>query len=224
MSVRIALIDSGVNPEHPHLRESGTVVVGAAIDEEGRLQRDAAAPDRLGHGTAAAAAILSLAPEASIESIQIFRDFPACPFEHVLAALDHAIDSGFDLVNLSLGTTRRDWVAPLEERIAKASERGTHLVAPATFQGLPSFPGSLQGVHGVLMDASVEREAPVTKSHGAREFWYASPYPRELPNLPRESNLVGVSMSAANLTGWLARRIQGGEAIPTAGRGPSRSA
>lgn len=216
MSVRVALIDSGVNANHPHLTETGRVVVGPAIDAEGQLTDGAAGADVLGHGTAAGAAILHLAPTAELVSIQIFKEIPACPFEHVLAALDFAIREGFQLVNLSLGTTRHDWVGALEERIGRAQQSGTAIVAPATFQGLPSFPGSLAGVHGVLMNARLEREAPTRQSHGERDYWYASPYPRELPNLPRESNLVGVSMSAANLTGWLARRIADGEAIPSA--------
>ena len=50
--VRVAVIDSGVHPSHPHV---GTVAAGVGVDADGRLDGDTV--DRLGHGTAVAAVI-----------------------------------------------------------------------------------------------------------------------------------------------------------------------
>lgn len=212
--VRIALIDSGVNAAHPHVREGGTIVVGPAVDPSGTWHTTETQTDVLGHGTAVAAAILDLAPGAEIVSLQVFRDEPTCPFEHVLAALEHALECEPALVNLSVGTTRRSWAEPLAELVLRATDRGVTIVAPATAGGLPSLPGCLPGVTGAMMDANVPRERPELRESGSSRLWYASPYPRDLPDLPRAANLAGVSMAAANLTGFLARECAGTPPAP----------
>ncbi len=56
----------------------------------------------------------------------------------------------------------------------------------------------------VDLHAGLERGAPELRPSGSTELWYASPHPRDLPNLPRAANLAGVSMACANLTGFLA--------------------
>ena len=207
MAARIALIDSGVNRRHPHLRESGEVIAGPTIGDDGALDFDAPHTDVIGHGTAAAAAILDLAPGSTVYSIRVFIERPACPFERVIAALRLAIEWRPSLVNLSLGTTDERWRDTLVELQREAETLGVLIVSPATHERLPSYPGSLPGYTGVLMDATLAREKPEQRPSGDTLVWYASPYPRELPGLPRAANLAGVSMAAANLTGFLARHI-----------------
>ena len=205
MAVRIALIDSGVNLRHPHVRESGEIVAGPTLVGEGTLDPEAPHTDVLGHGTAAAAAILDLAPGSVLYSIRVFTDRPECPFERVIAALALALEWGPRFVNMSLGTTEERWKKDLEAIGAAAAKLGIEVVSPATHGGLPSYPGSLEGFTGVIMDASLPRNRPERRASGGRTWWYASPYPRELPGLPRSANLAGVSMAAANLTGFLVR-------------------
>ena len=42
----------------------------------------------------------------------------------------------------------------------------------------------------------------------------ASAYPRSIPGVPRERNLSGVSFAVANVTGFLARMLEGADAPP----------
>ena len=58
--MRVVLIDSGVNVTHPHIRELGEVYAAYAVDASGELTEGLEQQDTLGHGTAAAAAILTL--------------------------------------------------------------------------------------------------------------------------------------------------------------------
>ena len=204
MSVRVVLIDSGVNVTHPHIRELGEVHAAYAVDASGELTEGLEQADTLGHGTAAAAAILDLAPGTELHSIQVFRDQPVCPFQVVIQALERALDLEPELINLSLGTTQQSWRGELEDPITRAVSAGVAILSPAAHGGLPSLPGCLPGVTGVLMDADLERGAPELRVSGSTELWYASPHPRDLPNLPRTANLAGVSMACANLTGHLA--------------------
>jgi len=204
VSVRVVLIDSGVNVTHPHIRELGEVHAAYAVDASGELTEGLEQQDTLGHGTAAAAAILDLAPGTELHSIQVFRDQPVCPFAVVIEALERALDLNPELINLSLGTTQQAWRGELEDPITRARSAGVTILSPAAHGGLPSLPGCLPGVTGVLMDAGLERGAPELRPSGSTELWYASPHPRDLPNLPRAANLAGVSMACANLTGHLA--------------------
>jgi len=204
MSTRVALIDSGVNRGHPHLRDFGDIVLGPDLGADDSTPGGDHA-DLLGHGTAAAAAILDLAPSITLCSIKIFHTRPRSSLEVLLEALRAAAEWEADLVNLSLGTRDPTWVDPLEEIVDDYRRRGIRLVSPAASGGLPSFPGFLEGVEGVLPDPNLPRLAPERRPWGERLFWYASPYPRSLPGLPRHLNLKGPSMAAANLTGCLSR-------------------
>ena len=65
--VRIAVIDSGIHGRHPHV---GSVAAGVSIDDAGGIHDGT--DDRLGHGTAVAAAIREKAPDASLIPIRVF--------------------------------------------------------------------------------------------------------------------------------------------------------
>lgn len=210
--MRIVLVDSGVHAEHPHVKEHGRVVACSTFrgpDEHGRVTRDddAIATDALGHGTAAAAAILDLARGAELVSLRVFEREPACPFERVLAALRYALELDARFVNLSLGTTEERWRGELLDLGRAFAARGTVVVSPAAERGLPMLPGALAPYTGVLVDARLPRETPELRASGARSYWFASPYPRDLPGLARARNLAGVSMATANVTGFLARGV-----------------
>ena len=66
-AITVAVVDSGANAPHPHLSE---VAGGVAFDFEGQESMDYV--DRLGHGTAAAAAVHAKAPGAEIYVLKIF--------------------------------------------------------------------------------------------------------------------------------------------------------
>ncbi len=205
---RIAILDSGINCSHPHIDGMGAVVVGPTIAEDGTVGQDPTADDTLGHGTAVAAAILDLAPGSVLYSIKIFGQSLDCPFDHVLLGLEHALAWGPHLVNLSLGTTLPMYRESLEELLAVSLGRGVRIVAPASMSGLSSYPGSLEGVDSVVEDPDRPRQTPEQRQRGGRDYWFSSPFPRDLPGLPRSANLSGISFATANVTGYLAARRQ----------------
>lgn len=214
--VRVVLIDSSVNAHHPHL--AGAVIeCGPAFDAEGR-PATAELRDQLGHGTAAAAAIHDLAPEAVLHVVRVFDDKPRCTFAALLAALEYSVSAGAAVVNLSLGTPLASHASACERVVARFKAAGIALVAPVSFEGIASFPGVLPGVFGVKEDATLPRAEPLEKDWGGRLMWHASPFPRALPGLAPARNLQGASMAAANFTGWLALRLGRGECLPSSSR------
>jgi hypothetical protein len=203
MTARVVLIDSGVSREHPHLRD-GSVQLGPVFTDGAHVEDPTQHRDRLGHGTCAAAAVLDLAPATELVSLKVFDEEPRCPLPRLLAALDYALtlEPAPGWILLPLGLRDRDAKQSFEQRLERAHARGIAVVAPLLADGLPSFPGSLAGAVGVMVDGSLPRESPEVRD-GA---WFASPYPRDLPGLSRERNLQGASFAAANLVGVLAGR------------------
>lgn len=202
-SISVAIVDSGVNVPHPHLPG---VAGGLALDLEGRTSQDYV--DRLGHGTAAAAAIYEKAPHAELWAVKVFDRELATTVATLVRAIDWASERGVRLVNLSLGTPN-DFRAPeLEPAVARAVTRGTLVVSAFEHEGMRWYPGCMPGALGVVMDPRQARERVSVVTIGGEAVLCASPYPRQIPGLPPERNLNGISFAVANATGALAAELE----------------
>ncbi len=225
--VSVAVVDSGVNVPHPHLP---AVSGGIAFDFEANESDDYV--DRLGHGTAVAAAIREKAPDAEIWAVKVFDQELATTVSTLARAIDWASERGFRLVNLSLGTPNEFREQELAPALGRAVERGTIVVSAFEHDGVRWYPGCIPGALGVVMDAEQPRESVSVVGVGDAALVRASPYPRPIPGVPPERNLNGISFAVANATGALARVLgdrpdarSAGEAIealkassPVAGR------
>ena len=200
MRVRIAIIDSGVHAAHPHV---GGIAGGVGIDEDGREHADYV--DRLGHGTAVTAAIKEKAPDAELYAVRIFDRRLSTGIAALVHAIEWAACAGMHLANLSLGTARVEHEAVLREVVDRASAHGLILVSARDDEGVRWLPGSLPGVLPVQLDWSCPRdECRIVEVDGETVF-RASGYPREIPGVPVDRNLNGVSFAVANVTGFVAR-------------------
>ena len=97
--VRVAIVDSGVYAEHPHVQG----VLGGTSLVSGSSPSDYV--DRNGHGTAVAAAIREKVPGADLLAVKIFDRTLTAGANELARAIDWAATQGADLINLSLGTT-----------------------------------------------------------------------------------------------------------------------
>src|SRR5580700_2450330 len=96
--MKIAIIDSGIHPGHPHV---GAIAGGVGIT----LASEGMDPiDRLGHGTAVAGAIREKVPDAELYAVKVFDRRLTANIEVILRALEWCRNHRMDLVNLSLGT------------------------------------------------------------------------------------------------------------------------
>ena len=203
--VAVAVIDSGVNPGHPHV--SG-VAGGVRIDLSGGVSEDWV--DRVGHGTAVFAAIQEKAPEADLYAVRVFDDRLRTSVRALVAAIDWAAERGVRVVNLSLGTLREDHAGVLEGAVGRLAEAGGVVVAAAAADGQRWWPGSLESAVGVVMDEDLPRDCVEVRGEGGDRVVAASPYPRPIPGVPVERNLNGISFAVANVTGMVARGAEGG--------------
>jgi subtilisin family serine protease len=204
-AVRIAVIDSGVHADHPHVNG---VAGGIAITADGRQENDFV--DRLGHGTAVTAAIREKAPDAAIFAVKIFHDSLATRIQPLLRAIDWSLENGVHLINLSLGTSNQEHEPVLLAALARARAKGILLVAAFEDSGVRWLPGALPGAVPVTLDWDCPRDQYRTSTlANGRTLYHASGYPRPIPNLPPERNLKGISFAVANVTGLLARELLG---------------
>jgi subtilisin family serine protease len=198
--VRVAVIDSGVHADHPHV---GGVSGGAGITADGRVDSDYV--DRLGHGTAVAAVIREKAPAAGIYCIKVFDRELAATGHALVAAIENAIEQRAHVINLSLGTQNRDHEPALTSVVQEAVQAGAIVIAAGEQDGVRWLPGALPGVWQVLLDWTVPREeCRVHVRSGAAPVFYASGFPRPIPGVPPERNLKGLSFAVANVTGLVA--------------------
>lgn len=201
--VRVAVIDSGVHAAHPHV---GGVAGGIGIDDSGASHGDYV--DRLGHGTAVAAAIREKAPDAEIFAIKVFDRELTATGPALIAACEYALSINARLVNLSLGTHNVEHEAALAEVVGRLHQNGAVMVAAGEQAGVRWLPGSLPGVWSVSLDWTVPRDTfriNRVNRHGAS--FRATGVPRPIPGVPPERNLRGLSFAVANVTGILARLL-----------------
>lgn len=202
LGVTIAVLDSGAHADHPHVGgiQGG---ISLALDDD-----TADLLDRVGHGTAVAAAIREKSPAASLLVVKIFHRQLATNADVLARAIQWAADNGAQIINLSLGTTNPAHAERLARATQDAFERGTVVVSAREANGVPCLPGSLPNVVGVVADDAIDRTEIETEFIDGRLCVRASPYPRPIPNVPRERNLSGVSFAVANASGFLARAVE----------------
>jgi subtilisin family serine protease len=202
--VRVAIVDSGVHASHPHV---GHVAGGIAIDGEGRQHVDFV--DRLGHGTAVAAAIREKAPDADLFAVKVFDRALSTSIASLVDGIDWAARNGMHVVNLSLGTPRREHEAALTGAVERAARANMLMVAARNDAGQTWLPGSLAGVLPVEVDWTLPRDRYRSALVDGVTVFYASGFAREIPGVPPERNLHGISLAVANMTGFVARAIEG---------------
>ena len=96
VTVRIAIVDSGIHADHPHV---GGIAGGVSM-----LGGDLI--DRLGHGTAVAGAIREKAPDVELYAVKIFDRRLSTKFDVLLRAVDWCVENHMDVINLSVSTTK----------------------------------------------------------------------------------------------------------------------
>jgi hypothetical protein len=194
--LRIAVIDSGVNPRHPHIVARTHRVV---------FTPDGNGDDLLGHGTAVMAAIQEKAPDAEYWAVKIFSTTLRTRHSRLVSALEWAIENRMDIINLSLGTPNPEAREDLQRLVNQARERGTLVISARANRYRLVMPGALEGVVAVDLDPEIPRDRYRIEAAEHTIRCWASGYPRPLPGMPPERNLSGVSFAVANVTGFAAR-------------------
>lgn len=139
--VQVAVIDSGIESEHTILKGKVVESLEYLLESSNKVSfHPSNSGDSAGHGTACAGIISAIAPDAELVSIKVLGADAQGAGYPFLAGLEYAIKRRFRLINLSLGTTKPQLVAPLRDLLDRAYQAGCIVVAAANNLPQPSFP------------------------------------------------------------------------------------
>ena len=196
--IRVCILDSGVETGHPLVgRIASAVSIG--LDAEGQtLVEPDTVGDTCGHGTACASVVRGLAPEAEIHSVRVLGTGFKGSGKVLVAGLRYAVEQGFDVINMSLSTTKREFGDVLHGLADTAYFKRTLIVASAHNMPVESYPWRFSSVVSV---GSHEEADPFV--------FYANPEP------PVEFFGRGVDVEVAWLGGGTIRSTGNSFATPT---------
>jgi subtilisin len=193
--VRVAIVDSGIEAEHPAVggqwRGGVNVFYDGRTRTKVRIEEDNERIDLYGHGTACAGIIHSLAPEAELYSVRVLgRDLTGRAYQFA-GGLRWAIEHGMQVINLSLSTSRDEYYGLFHQLADEAYFKNSMLVSAANNLPGASYPSLYSSVVSV---AAHEGHDPFT-------FYYN-------PSPPVEFGAPGIDVRVA----W-----QNGSTIVTTG-------
>ncbi|MFO1540126.1 MAG: S8 family serine peptidase [Chloroflexota bacterium] len=178
--VRVAVIDSGMETDHPAL--AGRVVESVSVDlsgEEPEVVPDNAG-DLYGHGTACGGIILGLAPEVELVSVRVLGADLKGKGVAFLAAIEWVLAQGIRVASLSLSSRSEALFPAFHEVVDRAAFGGLSLVCAANNVPGASYPSLFSSVISV---ASHDIADP--------ELWFHNPEP------PVEFGAWGVDVPVA---------------------------
>ncbi|HEX3930729.1 MAG TPA: S8 family serine peptidase [Nocardioides sp.] len=165
--VKVAVVDSGVDAGHPRVGGiAGAVAFELDPDTEpGFAAVEGEHEDLVGHGTACAAIVRALAPQALIYSVRVLganlKGRGALLHAGVLWSVEH----GMHVANLSLSSKSDAMFGPLHEVADEAYFAGTVLVCAANNLPGPTYPSQYASVVSVAARAGGD---PMGLAYNAR--------------------------------------------------------
>jgi subtilisin family serine protease len=178
--VKVAVVDSGVQRDHPNLQvDAGRDLVSS---------NDAWGNDTVGHGTHCAGVICAqdtgsgirgFAPDAELHAVRIF---PGAQVSHLVEALNYCIEHGIDVVNMSLGIPQLGppQIELLQGKLQQARASGVAcVVAAGNTPGPVMYPAVFPEVLAVAA-LGQQGTFPTNSYHSTQIFEDAVPAAEEL--------------------------------------------
>ena len=208
--VRVAVLDSGVNPVLPLLRGRDFDVFDCQVGEGGLVVRKLApglSSDRNGHGGVVHSCVFAVAPDARADHFRILDEANRCDSTLLCYVLDHVIEAGYRVVNLSLGTRSEECVPWLVSIMKRAYERGVVVVASSSNVGNALYPSRF--TYAVSVDAQLLALNTDLRFHPGSVIEFGGAGVEILvPGDGRDIVATGSSYAAAHVSGLCARLLE----------------
>lgn len=193
--VVVAVIDTGVNFPHPHLRIPGRG--WSVVWEDGvTVARPGGHADRFGHGTCCAALVHALAPAAELWAVRVTAERPTTDADRIASGIEVAVEAGAHVLCLALGTKTR-LRAGLDAAVREASDCAV-VVAADPDDGDVVLPAASPGALAVRRLDGVD----VRRGEGPGVLYAEG---RARPAEGHPSNFAGPSLAVARASAALAR-------------------
>lgn len=208
--VTVAIVDSGIEGGHPELKGKVIESVEARVEGNRVVFDPSTGGDSAGHGTACAGIIAKIAPDAKFASIKVLGAGGLGDGQVFIAGLEYAIKKRYKVINLSLGTTKPQFFAPLHDMLDRAYQAGCIVVAAANNLPQPSFPS----VFSSSLISVIKSEETDPLKFG---FHYGQVIELTAPGVNVRTawldgghrNLTGNSFACPHISGIVARFVEG---------------
>lgn len=148
--VRVAIIDSGVERDHPAIGDRLVSSMLVEVDVgDATVTADPTAADVVGHGTACAGIVHAIAPGAELVSVRVLGPNNRAKGIAFAAAIDWVVEQGIGVANLSLSSRSEPLAALFHELADRAYFANTLLVCAANNVPGPSYPSLFASVISV---------------------------------------------------------------------------
>jgi subtilisin len=148
VGVRVGILDSGIERDHPLVGPVERAVAIRIEDEDAFVDEDEQG-DLCGHGTACAGIVRSIAPDCELHSIRVLGAGYTGSGGALLAGLEWAVEQDYDVINMSLSTTKSKFATVLHELADSAYFRRSIVVASAHNMPVESYPWRFSSVISV---------------------------------------------------------------------------
>jgi subtilisin family serine protease len=146
--VRVCILDSGIERDHPLVGLVERAVAIRIEGEEAFVDEDEQG-DLCGHGTACAGIVRSIAPDCELHSVRVLGAGYTGSGGALLAGLEWAVEQDYDVINMSLSTTKSKFATGLHELADSAYFRRSIVVASAHNMPVESYPWRFSSVISV---------------------------------------------------------------------------
>ncbi len=145
---RVAVVDTGVDAD---VLGPSAALRSFAVATSGLLSTvERAPPGDIGHhGSSVASIVRALAPEAELHSVRLVDALGRGSAAALRTALEFCVRERYDVVNLSLGTRRRELLLDVYDLVDRAAMEGVVLVAATDDAGTPDYPAACAALLGV---------------------------------------------------------------------------
>ncbi|WP_171720215.1 S8 family peptidase [Paenibacillus phytohabitans] len=206
--VKIAILDTGVNPSHPDL--------GNIHEGFNALSPNQASLDDNGHGTMVTGiinaihnniGITGIAPGADIYPIKVLDKFGEGNIDAIVKGIDWCIEHHIQLINMSFAIPNDD--AALREAIQRANDAGIIIIASGSNSsgGIVGFPASYDEVISVT---SVDKHDVIGAKSPRGKVDYSAPGVDIISTMANGGYkmMSGTSFAAPHLTGVTALLLE----------------
>jgi subtilisin family serine protease len=148
--VRVAIIDSGVERDHPAI--GGRLVASMLVEVDGEdagVVDDVSGVDVVGHGTACAGIVHAIAPGAELVSVRVLGPNNRAKGVAFAAAIEWVVGEGIGVANLSLSSRSEPLAGLFHDLADRAYFANTLLICAANNVPGPSYPSLFASVVSV---------------------------------------------------------------------------
>ncbi len=167
--VKVAVIDSGIEANHPRLANASIIDLVAFEERHGVVEVvEENADDSFGHGTAVADIIHRNAPEAEIGSFRVIDARSVSRTHLICAGVREAMRRGYHILNCSFGCRgMAKFILPHKEWSDEAWLKGVHVVAACsnTDNDEAEWPSHFAPVFGVDLAETEEEKIYYRPEH-----------------------------------------------------------